>query len=418
MIVVLDESLEERPLREDNEKWSLDRISRGLAQKAKEKGYSVVVESDMRDKALTTAETFYELGLVGMLSTAYSEHRPVALAPHDFWFVANCELAALIAQNPQQFRGVFTSSEEKQTIMIPTTDPRQIDYTRLAALLNERFPNKEISDLLIPDLSTMNSKVFNALCATVADAVQHYYSYMTFCCGIPKIKVLGTEEDYRKLAAASRRLAELLEFNSATLAYYDRIAGLFDRMADSFTSEDPSVFWRSIYTQKNVGSGRQLDIDGWIRDFFTKRPARLESYHTSIAAVPYKNLETGNEYLGLTGAFGVVRDSEGFWQSDFREAIFQKSEEDVRKGPPVNEEDELFKRLAARRASGKSAEGSIKVSVYDVSSVVPSSKAELPTQVVALKPRPDNDDPQYFLDTKAVALMEKIMLEEDKKNDA
>lgn len=416
MIVVLDSSLEEQPLREDHEQWSLNYVSRELARKAKEKGYSIVVESDMRDKALTTATTTYTLGLVGMLSTAYSEHRPVALAPHDFWFVANCELAAIIAKNPDQFRGIFTSSEEKQTIMVPTTDPRQIDYTRLVELLEERFPNKEIKDLLIPDLSTMNSKVFNALCATVADSVQHYYSYMTFCCGIPKIKVLGTPEDYRKLAEVSRRLAELLEFNSETLAYYDRVSGLFDRMADSFTSEDPSVFWRSIYTQKNVGSGRQLDIDGWIRDFFTKRPARLEGYHTSIAAVPYKNLETGNEYLGLTGAFGVVRDSEGFWQSDFREAIFQKSEQDMEKGPPVNEKEEWMKKFIQQREERRAAKGAgITVSVTDVSSVVPSSKVKLPAEVVVLKPRQANDDPQYFLNMDVVNQMEKIMLEEDKK---
>lgn len=348
MIVVLDESLQERPRREDEESRSRDYVTRMLAGKAKEKGYSVVVESDMRDKALTTTPTFYELGLVGMLSDAYSQHRPVALAPHDFWFVANCELAALIAQNPDQFRGVFTSSDEKQTVMVPTTDPTQIDYVALAALLDERFPNKEISGLFTPDLSTMNWKVFNALCATMADAVQHYYSYMTYCCGIPKIKVLGTEEDYRKLAAASRRLAEILEFNSATLAYYDRIAGLFDRMADSFTSDDPSVFWKSIYTQKNVGSGRQLDIDGWIRDFFTKRPARLESYHTSIAAVPYKNLETGKEYLGFAGAFGVVQDADGFWQSDFREAIFQRAEGDKPQEDPNKALLEMMQRSRER----------------------------------------------------------------------
>lgn len=410
MIVVLDESLEEGTFPDEGK--SREYIGRSLAGKAKEKGYSLVVESDIRDKALTTATTFYELGLVGMLSTAYSQHRPVALAPHDFWFVANCELAAIIAANPNQFRGIFTSQEDgKETLLIPTNNPTQIDYIALSKILDDRFPNKEIAGLILPDLTTVTPKVYNAFCASMADAVQHYYSYMTFMCGIPKIKVIGTEGDYRKLAENSRRVADLLEFNSATLAYYDRIAGLFDRMADSFTSEDPSVFWRSIYTQKNVGSGRQLDIDGWIRDFFSKRPARLESYHTSIASVPYKNLETGSEYLGLTGAFGVVRDSEGFWHSDFREAIFQKSEEDVKNGPPVNEEDEFMKRITARRASGKTTAGSITVSVVDVSDSVPPK----PATFVAVKPRPVQDDPQYMLNMSAIHQMEKIMLEEDKK---
>jgi hypothetical protein len=145
-------------------------------------------------------------------------------------------------------------------------------------------------------------------------------------CGIPKIKVRGEESDYRLLAAASRELAEILSFSTEALTYYDRIAGLFDRMADTFVHgpEESAEFWRAIYTQENVGSGRQLDIDGWIRDFFSKRPRRLESFHTSIAVVPYKNLETQNEYLSLVGAFTAFQDSEGFWRLNFQEAVFQK----------------------------------------------------------------------------------------------
>ena len=196
----------------------------------------------------------------------------------------------------------------------------------LAHMLDLKIPNKRVSDLLIPGLTTIDAPVFHALCATLADTCQHYYSYETFCCGIPKIKIRGEESDYRLLAAASRELAEIFDFSEDALTYYDRIAGLFDRMADTFgrDPEESADFWRAIFTQKNVGSGRQLDIDGWIRDFFTKRPARLESFDTAIASVPYTNLETQKEFLSLVGAFTAFQDSEGFWRMNFQEAVFAK----------------------------------------------------------------------------------------------
>jgi hypothetical protein len=325
MIVVLDKTLEEFPLNERAVEWATNGTLKSLSNVAKKKGFAKGVHVSLKDAALGDVNEYHTLGFVGMLSQSYSNHLPVAVAPHDFWFIANCELAAIIAQTPEQFRAVFSKLEEgKETLLIPTGDVTRIDYAVLADMLDKRFPNPEVAELLVPDISTIDTKVFNALCATMADAVQHYYSYMTFCCGIPAIKVLGVEADYRKLAAASRRLLAIFSFSLQVMTYYDRIAGLFDRMADSFNSENPEVFWKAIFTQKNVGSGGQVEIDGWIRDFFTKRPLEIENYETAIASVPYKSLETGNEYLGVTGAFAAVQDDEGFWNSDFRELTFKK----------------------------------------------------------------------------------------------
>lgn len=325
MIVVLDDTLEIGEVNEKTREWSKKSVIKDLFKKSKEKGYNKQIDVVLEDASISGESMFHTLGFVGLLSQAYSQHLPVVVAPHDFWFIANSELASIIAKNPEKFRHVFSAQESgKETLMIPTGNVTQIDYTALVELLEKKIPNQEIKDLMIPGLSTIDASVFYALCATLADSCQHYYSYMTFCCGIPKIKVRGEESDYRLLAAASRRLAEILDFSTEALTYYDRIAGLFDRMADSFTSEDPAPFWRDIFSQENVGSGGEKDINGWIRDFFTKRPARLESYETSIAAVPYKNLETQNEYLSLVGAFTAFKDSEGFWRMNFQEAVFQK----------------------------------------------------------------------------------------------
>jgi hypothetical protein len=336
MIVVLDETLEvnARALEPQSLNYAKEKVVNALQLKAKEKGYKGPVDVMLEDASTHGEPMFHTIGFVGMLSKAYSAHLPVVVAPHDFWFIANTELAAIVGKNPEQFRHIFSSQESgKETLLIPTGNVSCIDYMALADLLDHKIPNKKIQDLLIPGLTTIDASVFHALCATLADTCQHYYHYMTFCCGIPKIKVRGEESDYRLLASASRELAGIFDFSTESVTYYDRIAGLFDRMADSFTSEDPSIFWCDIFSEKNVGSGGQKDISGWIRDFFTKRPARLESFNTSIAAVPYKNVETQNEYLSLVGAFTAFQDSEGFWRMNFQEAVFQKVAE--KDAPPA-----------------------------------------------------------------------------------
>jgi hypothetical protein len=327
MIVVLDDTLKIGEVTEKMKDWSKKSVINDLFRKSKGKGYNKQIDVALEDASTHGEPMFHTLGFVGLLSEAYSAHLPVVVAPHDFWFIANTELAAIVAKNPEQFRHVFTASESgKETLMIPTGDVTRIDYRALTELLDEKIPSKRIHELMLPELTTIDASVFYALCATLADTCQHYYDYMTMMCGIPKIKVRGEESDYRLLAAASRELAKILSFSTEAFGYYDRIAGLFDRMADTFVRgpEESAEFWRAIYTQKNVGSGRQLDIDGWIRDFFSKRPRRLESFHTSIAAVLYQNLETQNEYLSLVGAFTAFQDSEGFWRVNFQEAVFQK----------------------------------------------------------------------------------------------
>jgi hypothetical protein len=225
MIVVLDDTLKIGEVTEKMKEWSKKSVIKDLFRKSKGKGYNKQIDVALEDTSTHGEPMFHTLGFVGLLSEAYSAHLPVVVAPHDFWFIANTELAAIVAKNPDQFRHVFTANESgKETLMVPTGDVTRIDYMLLADMLEQKIPNREISELLIPGLTTIDASVFHALCATLADTCQHYYNYMTFCCGIPKIKVRGEESDYRLLAAASRRLAEIFEFSEDAVIYYDRIS--------------------------------------------------------------------------------------------------------------------------------------------------------------------------------------------------
>jgi hypothetical protein len=338
MIVTLDDSLKRNPYPAEYLEKARGYQHSSLTRKAKEKGYGIGVASEIEEP---DGPTLYHDGLVGLLSHAYSRHLPVAIAPHDLWFIANCELAALVAKNPERFRSVFTkTSEGKEVLTIPTLDPTVVDYAKLVDLVSERIPNPDITDLLIPNLTTMNTSIFHALCASLADIVQHYYEYMTYCCGIPAVRILGTEEDYRLLAENARKLSKIFYEDFDTLSYYNQISTLLDNIADTFTQEDPAKFWRNIFTQENVGSGGQVNINGWIKHMFTERGVCIDSFNTSIAAVPYKNMNTEREFLGLVGAFISTPDVDGFYTVGYRQVIYEKGEPPKIENKIVSSKDE------------------------------------------------------------------------------
>lgn len=319
MIVTLNSELKPVDLSASARAWNLQRLTRTLAFKAKDKGYTRAL------RGLPENDAVYHEGFMGLLSHCYSNHLPIAIRPHDFWFIANMELAAIIAKNVEQFRHIFTDSPEKKQVVIEVKSYDSIDYVALADALESRIPNKDVLDLLIPHVSTMSGIEFGALCATFADMVQHYYDYMTMCCGLPMIKVLGKPEDYRLLADNAIKLRDIFRFNDETATYYERISGLFNRMSDSFGDPHPENFWRDIYTHKNVGSGGELSITGWIRDFYSKRPDTLKNYSTSIASVPYKNIETQREFIGLVGAFSSYVDHpHGFYRARYSSVTYEK----------------------------------------------------------------------------------------------
>jgi hypothetical protein len=268
MIVILDNSLEvsENALAPQSLAYAKEKVVGALTTKAKEKGYKGQVDLTLEDESISGETMFHTLGFVGMLSKAYSAHLPVAVAPHDFWFIANTELAAMVAKNPDQFRHVFTAQEsDKETLMIPNGIVTCIDYAALRELLEEKIPNRRIHELMIPGLTTIDASVFYALCATLADTCQHYYDYMTMMCGIPKIKVRGEESDYRLLAAASRELAEILSFSTEALTYYDRIAGLFDRLIRLCTARKKALNSGVRSTRRKTWEavGSLISMDGF-----------------------------------------------------------------------------------------------------------------------------------------------------------
>jgi hypothetical protein len=270
------------------------------------------------------------MGFMGTLADCYSRHRKFRLSPTDMWFVAMSETAKLVNAQPEVYRHLFTDSDQKKEITVMTGDPAQIGISALIQQLVGLLPKQDGYDtleLMVPELSTSNSRSSIAVAACFCDMVQSYYSYSTMMCGLPELDVAGVVEDWTMLTRNTEALGEMFGSTPAGV-YMVQLNWLFSAIAAQFMLPEPNVdFWKDIFRTKNVGSGGELEINGWIAQLYPldKRGKKLENFEIAVGGVPYKNLETQREFTAYYGAFSELIDADGFVYLDYDYFVIERN---------------------------------------------------------------------------------------------
>lgn len=254
-----------------------------------------------------------------MVRCAYSVHDAVRISPHDLWYIVLCEIAATINSNSDAFRFLFTNSTEKTEITVLANDPTHLPLDAIVANLRDLVPADV--DLFIPEFTTHTENSRTACYAAFADAVKSYYSYSTFCCGLPAVEIGGTREDWVLFGKNITQIAALLEPAMAKLAkpvtnqwgevsgtmaisrkYFDKVSARVSMICDIFDGGD-TTFVKSLYRDKNVGSGGQIDVTGWLAEFYVNPTKRIDGFNPCLSIVPYKNIDTGRNFSVVFGSF-------------------------------------------------------------------------------------------------------------------
>lgn len=292
------------------------------------KGANKFISASLNEEIETTS-----IGFVAVLAESYSNHLPIVVSPYDLWFIYQTQLAKMVGDDIEKYRPLFSMSDQKQKIMVPTNDITEIDPFAIIQSLKTYVP-ANISDF-IPKFSYDNATAQVSLAAAFCDLVSPYYSYSTFMCGIPSIKLLGTVNDWEQLELNSAKIFQaFLKYNPSSIhrEYLEQAQNIFRHIAiscrEEVISEESISFWKNIFTQKNVGSGSQLKIGGWINTLhFDKTGAssarRLEEFAASYAKIEYTNMETKREFIAYYGPF-TTRTVMGMLVSEFGAVVFEK----------------------------------------------------------------------------------------------
>lgn len=201
----------------------------------------------------------------------FSEHFPLALSPEVLMYLVLHEVAVCVKQNPEDYRHLFTTTAEKQLIHVLHDGLREgqpSPWDEVLGLFNvglaDRVP-KGLMEHALPSFSTHTVETQATSLVAFMDAASPFYTFKcSTCCGIPKIRLLGQTEDYKKLLNACAALSE--QFSKHLGLYFTHLLPVLRKISEQAAGAPVDHdFWKSIYKHLS-GSGTDA-MSGWITAF-------------------------------------------------------------------------------------------------------------------------------------------------------
>jgi hypothetical protein len=276
---------------------------------------------------------------------AFYEHRPLTLTPDAVWFCIASGFAHHMSLHAEELRSRFVGHRERLVLRVERPDfelGKDNPWPEAFAAFSDEIAAHvgKARDLVVCDFSTTGPVQRAASEVLLMDTFQTYFHYeMKIGCGIPRIHLLGTVEDWRSVRARARMLAEYgLE---RWIDVLDPVLEQFEQAARGRASKE---FWRSMFRYAS-GSG-QTDLSGWIHVLFPylrerdrlvwnrymaqwsrdvdshEQRTRSGQYHgpsfhslpPALASAPVRvqdlRTEQIHELRFVAGLFGVVEDAE------------------------------------------------------------------------------------------------------------
>ena len=294
-------------------------------------------------------ERVYHANYLSYLELCWGRHLGAVLTPDIFWYMLLCELALLIAENPEKYRHLFTESQEKQTIIVQGDGillPLDLIMRQLKQLVPAGF-----AEHFVHQFSTTDERALFAQQAAFADAVSPYYNYAMLACGIPRIRLEGTTADWLKIADAWAHIT--LEFPDEH-EFFGRVGLCICAIGKQLTEPDPG-FWNGMFRLERCGSGSQTEVRGWITELYRKPPkhtAFVSNFSPHISVVNYQHLTLQKDYALKVGLFSS-RIELGTLVPQFGHMLYEKAKEPVVTPvdpPKVEAMDRgLFEKLAGKK---------------------------------------------------------------------
>ena len=291
------------------------------------------------------------------LHTCWSSHVGVVVTPDMVWFTLLCQVAKIIRGDAERFRPLFSSEGGKQSITVPTNSVVRIPLDTLAEQIAMRLPSQSGSSFY-PAFSQSSTFAREAALAAFADAMSPYYQYSTMLCGISKVRLGGTTDDWRLLQRSWSEIAVLLldlstdaeaewlvkvgilvggitvealvlddkKDEAATLiAENDRLSRCLRR--GTWDSEVSRPFWRSMFRIDSCGSGHEV-VRGWFTDLFYEptlapRDRSIYGFTGQSAMVEYTNLDTSRRFRAVHGLFTSELDEAGYLVPEFGQMVLE-----------------------------------------------------------------------------------------------
>ncbi|KAH3760612.1 CDP-alcohol phosphatidyltransferase [Pelomyxa schiedti] len=206
-------------------------------------------------------------GLVDTIVECYNYHHNLVLRPDDIWMAIVSQFSFYLNANAERLRSSFVShSGQKELVVFGSGTLYTAAYENLCNMMSveieKNLVDPTVREWIIPGFTTttFTDKVVGA--AMLMSAMQKYFSYrMCLECGIPKVTLLGTPEDWIALKQRAQKLS--------TYGLEKWVAFLNPVLTEFISASEghPNIpFWQRICHYTPTGSG-PVYLSGWVTVF-------------------------------------------------------------------------------------------------------------------------------------------------------
>lgn len=191
---------------------------------------------------------------------AFAQHLPLRLSPDHLWAVIVNGFARHVNRHAEELRDNFVNHQGKKDIVIifcgaelgeGTSSPdiwEDYVFSEFSAKIAENLNNDEAYETLTSSFSTTTPTRQAAVDVVLMAAMKHYFNYIMAGCGIPRIQLDGTLDDWIFLRDRTERLAQWMMPNSThgDLWIYDIVLPILDEFVASYKGRVDYCFWQNM----------------------------------------------------------------------------------------------------------------------------------------------------------------------------
>ncbi|WP_163863731.1 DUF4419 domain-containing protein [Myxococcus eversor] len=228
--------------------------------------------------------------LLAAVHIAFAEHRPLVLSPDVVWLTLAQGFAHHIRLHSDALRGRLVRHVGRKTLTVdvpaaPRTEEEfRSTLTAFRELLREEL-GPGLPRLLSCDFSTSTDVERMAGDVVLMDAMSPYFDFaLSVLCGIPRITLLGTPEDWR---AIRRRIDVLAEFDLGW--WTSSLIPIADEFVRASEGQPDRELWSELYKPRRAygwdrASGWVTRLFPYVQNIgrFDKRNPMLEQSHADM----------------------------------------------------------------------------------------------------------------------------------------
>jgi len=211
-------------------------------------------------------------GFVTAVCEAYNHHHHLILRPDDVWFSIMSQFCAHVGNNSEELRSKFVSFDGKKQLTVEANGNLfTADYSQLCNDMSKQIAKNikdpSIRDWVIAKFSTTTPVDTVAYSIILMASMKNYFDYkFSLCCGIPKVTLKGTVEDWRQLEEKAKRLLTFDNNKKHMATWYKMLAPVLSNFTKSREGNPNIEWWQRVCSHHGGGSGPSY-LSGWITVF-------------------------------------------------------------------------------------------------------------------------------------------------------